>query len=448
MTRAPSSYASIPQIPKRPLLGNIGAFRAQRLQLLDAVVAQCGDIGMFHVGPWPVVLVNAPSAIKTVLVEQAASFEKSNLLRRHLRPILGTGLLTADNAPHARQRQLIAPAFQPARVQAYSDTMGAVTEDAATGWQAGQIVDVWDAMMRLTLRIAGHTLLGVDLDDQAAAIGTAVTTFAHVANTMANTIVRVPQWWPTPTNRRMRQALHAFDTVIRERVAQRVATPGPEQDVLSLLLHAQHDTGMTDVQLRDEVATLLIAGHETMASALSWTWYLLLQHPEIYARARREACAALQGRTPTAHDLPQVPYIRQVVQESMRLYPPAWVILRQAVRPVEIGPYRLPPGMRVAISPYTLHRRPDLFPDPMRFDPDRFAPAHEQTRPRYAYVPFGAGPRSCIGRMFAEMEGHIILATLLQRVVFEQLAPALIEPEPLTTLRLTQPLLVRVQHRA
>ncbi len=393
----------IPHLPAHPIWGNMAAFRTDRLGLLERVTQDCGDVGIFHVGPWPVVLINAPAYVSTVLVDQAQRFEKSNLLRRHLRPILGTGLLTADNAPHAQQRALVAPAFQPARVQGYSETMATVSEHAHAGWQAGQVIDVWHAMMRLTLQIAGRTLLGADLSTHADRVDATVTTFAHLANAMANTLVRVPASWPTPTNRRLWRALHQFDALITDLVAQRRVTPAAKDDVLSILLQAQHDAGVRDVQVRDEVATLLIAGHETLASALSWTWYLLLQHPAVYARARDEARHTLQGRTPTVRDLPQLPYLRQVLQESMRVYPPAWVILRQAVAPVTLGPYEIPAGMRVAISPYTLHRRSDLFPDPTRFDPERFAAAQDGKRPRSAYLPFGAGPRGCMGRYFAEL---------------------------------------------
>ncbi len=202
---------------------------------------------------------------------------------------------------------------------------------------------------------------------------------------------------------------------------------------------------MSDTQLRDEVVTLLIAGHETMATALSWTWYLLMQHPEIYAHMCEEVQHNLAGRTPTLADLPSLPYTLQILKESMRLYPPAWVLLRQATQSVELGKHRLPPGMRVAISPYVLHRRCDYFPDPERFRPERFTPLAEQKLPRLAYLPFGGGPRICIGNHFALTEGHLILATLAQRVTFDLMPGQHIKPEPLTTLRPTPGIKVLVR---
>ena len=440
----------IPQLPALPFLGNIRDFRSNRLELLLRVTRECGDIGVFRVGPLPVVLVNSPDYVSRILVEDAAAFEKSPMLRQHLRPLLGNGLVSSENQFHRRQRKLVAPAFQHQRVTTYADVMTTYTERIQESWVDGATIDIADEMRRLTMWIVGKTLFDADVLSEAEEIGQTITTFAHVANEMANTLVRIPTSWPTRRGQRFRSAIARLDATIHRMIEQRRQGDQDRGDLLAMLLQAHdEDDGsfMTDQQVRDEAVTLFIAGHETTATALTWTWYLLTQYPEVYAKLRAELDQVLAGRAPTFADLNELPYTLQVFKEAMRIYPPAWVILRQAKQPVDLGQYRLPAGMRVAVSPYTLHRRVDYFPVPERFDPERFAQHAERQLPRYAYLPFGAGQRVCIGNHFALMEAQLIIATLVQRVTLELIPGQRIEAESLATLRPRHGIEMRVQRR-
>jgi cytochrome P450 len=263
-------------------------------------------------------------------------------------------------------------------------------------------------------------------------------------------VVQVPASWPTPRKRGFQRARARLDATIYALIEERRRSGDDRGDLLSMLLSAQdEDDGsfMTDLQVRDEVMSFFLAGHETTANALAWTWYLLAQHPDVYARLRDELQRVLAGRTPTFADLPDLPYTLQVLKESMRLYPPVWVLGRQATRAVALGDYDLPAGMVVTISPYTLHRRPDLFAHPDTFDPERFEPDAEKLLPRNAYIPFADGPRVCIGNHFAQMEGQLILATLAQRVTLALAPGQHIEPEPLIALRPKGGIRMLVQRR-
>lgn len=432
------TYHAIPKLPAPPLLGHLRDFRTRRLDLLRRVQQECGDVGIFQVGVWPVVLMNRPSDLATVLVEQADAFEKSPLSRRYLRPLFGNGIFVTEDAPHRRHRKLMAPAFQHRQIATYAAIMSAYAEDIQQRWQDGQEVDLAQAMMRLTLWIAGRTLFTVDLLQAADEIGKVVTDLIRLGSEVANRPIPIPLHWPTSRNRRLRSAMDRMDARIYGLIAERRGVNRDPGDVLSMLLHAwdeEDGSGLTDQEIRDELITLLIAGHETTATGLAWTWYLLMQHPPIYQQLRAEVDDVLVGRTPTVADLAQLPMTLRVFKEALRLYPPAWIIMRQARQAVTVGEYDLPEGMRVAISPYTLHRNPAHFPDPERFDPDRWTPENEAKIPRYAYLPFGAGPHVCIGNHFAMMEAQLVLATLVQRVTFELVPGQQIAPEPLITLR-------------
>jgi len=272
---------------------------------------------------------------------------------------------------------------------------------------------------------------------QADQIGAALKVALGYIDAQTSTALPTPIGWPTPANLRNRKAIARLDALVYRMIAERRASECDTGDLLSMLLLAQDEDGhgMSDKQVRDEVMTLFLAGHETTAVGLTWAWYLLTQHPAIYARLRDEAGRALAGRTPTFDDLAHMPYTLQVLKEAIRLYPPAFVIGRYAIRDVEIGDRRLPKGTWIIISPYAIQRRPDYFPEPDRFDPDRWTPEAEKQLPRYAYMPFGGGPRICIGNHFAMMEGQIILATLAQRASFELVPGQQITVQPLVTLR-------------
>jgi cytochrome P450 len=305
-------------------------------------------------------------------------------------------------------------------------------------WAEGEAINLADEMIRLTLWIVGKVLFGADVLGEASELGEALTyTFRHFVDEMTNP-VHLPQSWPTPQNRRAREAVARVDATIYRIIEERRRTGEESSDLLSVLLHAQGEDGsvsMSDRQVRDEAITLFIAGHETTATALAWSWYLLSKHPDVYARMRAEGDRVLGGRLPTIADLPNLPYTLQIFKEALRLYPPSYAFTRRAISPVQLGAYHIPRGATIVISPYTLHRRPILFPDPERFDPERFTPQQEQSIPHYAYIPFSTGSRICLGMHFALLEGHLILAALAQHVVFEFAGTRSIEPEPLLTLR-------------
>jgi cytochrome P450 len=428
----------LPTMPRLPVLGNLLDLRRDRLGFLLRMSQQCGDIGCFHAGPRQVIFLNTPELITTVLVQEADSFEKTPNVRNYLGPVLGNGLLTSLNAFHKRQRKLIAPAFQHRRVAGYASIMTDYAERTQATWRDGATIDIAQEMMRLTLAIVSKTLFDTELGGEADELGEALTVAMHYTIDRFSAVVQIPDSWPTPHKRGFQRARARLDATIYALIEERRRFGDDRGDLLSMLLSAQdEDDGsfMTDLQVRDEVMSFFLAGHETTANALAWTWYLLAQHPDVYARLRDELQRVLAGRTPIFADLPDLPYTLQVLKESMRLYPPVWVLGRQATRAVALGDYDLPAGMVVTISPYTLHRRPDLFAHPDTFDPERFAPDAEKLLPRNAYIPFADGPRVCIGNHFAQMEGQLILATLAQRATLALAPGQHIEPEPLITLR-------------
>lgn len=433
-----TSQTAIPMLHGLPLLGNLLDIRSQRLDFLLRLSREYGDISVFRVGPRLVTLLNTSEFARAVLVEYADSFEKTPVFRSSGRPLLGNGLLTSENEFHKRQRKLVAPPFQQRRIASYADVMVNYTEQFQSSWADGEKINITREMMRLTLWIVGRTLFDSDVLGEAEELGEALTVAIHNFNSGMSSFIQIPYSWPTPGNQRVHKAVARLDATIYHMIDERRRSDDDRGDLLSMLLHARdEDDGsfMTDKQVRDEAMTLFLAGHETTANALAWTCYLLAQHPNIYTRMHTEVDQVLAGRVPSVTDLPNLPYTLQVLKESMRLYPPAYAFARQGIRPVELGGYQLPTGMLVLISPYVQHRRPDYFPNPERFDPERFTREAEQRLPKHAYIPFGGGPRICIGNHFALMELHLVLATLAQHVNFELVEEQHIEPEPLITLR-------------
>jgi len=411
----------------------------------------CGDIGSFHVGSNPVVMLNAAEYVHAVLVEHALDVEKIPLLNQHLAPLLGEGLLTSQNVLQKRQRKLIGPAFQHRRVVSYADIVVNDAECLQRGWDEGALIDVAHEMMGLTLGVVSKALFGTDVTHETHPLGQAFTIASTFISENAKQLVPTPVTWPTPRNRRFWRAITQLDATIARMVVERRRSGGNQGDLLSVLLQVRdEDDGsyMSNDQLHDEIRTLLFTGHETTANALSWTWYLLSRHPEIYARMQDELDNVLGGRSPAWSDLPSLPYTLQIFKEAMRLYPPAYILGRVAVNPITLGKYRLPPNTCIGISPYVLHRRADYFAQPDQFDPKRFTPEAERCLPRCAYIPFGAGRRSCVGSHFAMMEGHLILATLGQRITLEQATQKDVAPEPLITLRPRGGVKLRVHRRA
>ena len=386
------------------------------------------------------ILVNDPALVTELLLARDDAFHKGPALAVYSRPLLGNGLLTSEEGFHRSQRRMVAPAFAHRRVASYADTMAHAAEVAQARWAEGETIDLAREMTRLTLGIVGKTLFDADhTGDEADAVGRDLTTLLHYFTDIVRSPFRLPFTYVPPWKRDVRKALVNLDSMIHGLISERRVSGRDTGDLLSMLmLSTEEDDGhsMEDRQIRDEAMTLFLAGHETTANALIWAWYLLASHPDIYARVRAEAASALGGRTPTHADLDRLPLCLQVFKEAMRLYPPAYVVARQARGDTALGGYRIPDRAIVFFSPYLLHRKAEYFPDPDTFNPDRWADAEwEKSLPRHAYVPFGGGQRVCIGAAFALMEGQLILATLAQRVRLEPVSPAPVRTEPLITLR-------------
>jgi cytochrome P450 len=382
-----------------------------------------GDVVRFPVPGRPVYLVSDPGAVLRVLRDNHPGYDKSTVQYEALAAVTGRGLLTSDGTLWRRQRRLAQPAFHPSTMPDVAARSAEAAGRLLSTWDrlpAGARVDVDAAMTRLTLDVVGAALFGTDLAagadvDPDALVGAVLVALdAVVAG--ARTPLRLPGWLPTRRRRRLRRGLATLDETVFAAVRRRRAGPAPvEPDLLDLLLRA----GMAERQLRDEVVTLVVAGHETVASALTWSWHLLGGDDAARTRLRAEAAAVLgagpASRLPTYDDLPRLPWTRAVVEEALRLYPPAWVVTRRAVAPDVLAGHRINAGTLVIVSPWVLHRHPDLWADPTRFDPARFLPERRFELPRGGYLPFGAGPRLCIGREFALVEGPLLLAAVAAR---------------------------------
>ncbi len=380
------------------------------LRYLSAAVAQHGDFIAFPMPRTPVVLVNAPDAAHRVLVQHHRRYSKRTVQYDTLGIVTGDGLLVSDPPRWTSHRRTMQPAFHHERLDAVARYSVLAAERVVQEWlrSGPAVLDVDEAMMHAALQVVGAALFSTDLTGQAERIVQAVlTSLDHV-------VVRARSPWlpplsvPTPGNLRLRRALGTIDEAVAGIVAERRRRADPGEDMLGLLLTA----GLTDREVRDEVVTLLIAGHETVASALTWTWYLLAQHPDQDTGLAAELDEVCPQGPPTFADLPRLRRTRAVLDEALRLYPPAWVLSRRAIEEDELAGFAVPAGSIVLISPYTLHRHPELWPDPLTFSPQRW---HGET-PRWAYLPFGAGPRLCIGRDFALVEGTLMLATIARRL--------------------------------
>lgn len=399
-----------------------------------------GDVVRYRAGRLWIYLVSHPDDVQHVLQGNWKNYRKG-IFNQPLVPLLGKGLLTNEGESWLRQRRLLQPAFHREHLATLASVIVEEVQTLAEIWASvarrGEPVDMVQAMHRLTLSIAGRTLLGapVQMDD---ALGQAFTHAIEHVNFRARTPLAWPNWVPTARNRRYRRATAELDRRVRSIIRERAARQEEQLDVLSLLLSARDaetGEGMDEEQLRDEVLTFLVAGHETAANMLGWTWYLLGQHPDVAERLRIEADAAFPAPRDMATELPKLVYAQQVLEESLRLYPPSVILPRQANGADVLRGYPVPPDAAVIISQYVVHRHPEFWPDAERFDPDRFTPGEAGARHRFAYIPFGAGPHMCIGRDFALLEGQLVLAALVR--AFE-LAPSRgcdVRPELAVTLR-------------
>jgi cytochrome P450 len=436
-----------------PFLGVLPRLRSDPIGAFLDAADQYGDVVHLKAGPYHGFLLSNPADIKHVLQDNARNYHKSPLYER-LRDGIGNGLLTSEDSFWLRQRRLAQPAFHRQRLIAMADAMVDCTAQALDRWErtastAGTI-DVVAEMMALTQAIIVRTMFSTDLGATAEVVN---RTWPIINRRIGETFwaTKFETTLPLPANLRFRRALHELETVVFRIIADRRQTGRDESDLLSMFLSARdEETGesMNDRQLRDEVMTMLLAGHETTSLALSWTYYLLSQHPDVEQRIAEEVDRVVGDERPAFAHLDRLSATKRAIEESLRLYPPAWGFSRLSLADDEIGGYRVPKGSIVFLIPFVVHRRPALWPDPERFDPDRFAPDRESGRPRFAYFPFGGGPRGCIGNHFAMVEMQLIVASIAQRYRIAVVPGQRIRAEPLITLRPTPGIRATIERRA
>ncbi|PYS94633.1 MAG: cytochrome P450 [Acidobacteria bacterium] len=437
-------------LPGNPLFGFL-AFRRDALGFLTQLAREYGDIVFFRMGPQRVYMLNHPDLIKDALVTHQDSFMKGRALQRSKR-LLGEGLLTSEGEYHRRQRRLAQPAFHRQRIEAYGEVMLDYAARACAKWQDGATLDLSREMMRLTLAIVAKTLFDADVERDAEDVGAAFTEIMELFQMLMLPYSEYLEKLPLPATRKFERARARLDAVIYRIIEERRTQGADRGDLLSMLIAAQDTEGdggrMSDEQLRDELMTLFLAGHETTANALTWTWYLLAQHPEVEQRLHAELDEVLNSREHfTVADYPRLRYTEMVVAEAMRLYPPAWVVGRLALKDFQAGEYVVPTGALVLISQYVVQRDPRFFPDPTCFDPERWTHEAREARPAYSYFPFGAGARRCIGEAFAWMEAVLLVATIAHEWRLRLAPNQLVEPQPRITLRPKHGIRMMVERR-
>jgi cytochrome P450 len=450
------------------------------ITLFEHLHATYGPVAHYRFMGTPIIFINNPDYIREILVTQSSAFIKERTVRR-MKILLGEGLITSEEPLHMLQRRIVAPAFHRQRIAAYADEIVAIASRRRDQWQPGQTVDISAEMMSLSLEIVARTLFNTEVTDDIRRINDEVNAIMEIYNFLVafprmEDVLALPFPIPIPKIIRFRRSKARLDAVVQRLIDAHRATNVDKGDLLSMLIRSRDEentTGMSDEQIRDEVLTIFLAGYETVANGLTWTWYLLSQNPEAEQKLHAELDAVLtqkdlssrpersgvegpavsllastpSHRLPTLADYPNLRYTEQVFAESMRLYPPAWAMGRQSTRPITLGPYRIPPGAHFFFSQYILSRSPEYYPDPLRFDPDRFSPENSAARPRFSYFPFGGGNRQCIGESFAWMEGVLTIATIAQRwrMSYQDTTPPF--PQPKITLRPRDPLHMRLTPR-
>ena len=422
--------------------------RRDRIPFLEEMARDYGDVVPFRIGPQRLVLVSHPDDIRDILVTHQKQFTKGRALERS-KELLGNGLLTSEGDLHLRQRRLVQPAFHRSRIATYAAQMAEAAGAMREEWRDGAVIDANAEMMRLTMVIVARTLFGAKMEAETQRVANALTDVFEAFDFGLSPFTAITDRLPTPRRRRFLAARAVLDGIIHGLIRERRADGRDHGDLLSMLLQAQ-DTegdgaGMSDAQLRDELLTLFLAGHETTANALSWTWLLLSRNPAPAAQLRTEIDTVLGDRLPTAEDVPRLPYTRAVVAESMRLYPPAYIIGRRAITPYRVRETEFPARTIFLCSQYITQRDARWWPEPLTFRPERWMEA-DDARPKFAYFPFGAGTRICVGEQFAWMEATLLLASLARhwKLQVDGPDPAL---EPIITLRPRGGLKVRLERR-
>jgi cytochrome P450 len=437
-SKAPAKRGAPPSLRQHYPLQFVLELARDRIGLFQSM-AKLGDITQIKIATQRVVLVQDPDAIKSVLVTNQKNFVKGRALDR-VKVLLGQGLLTNEGEAHLRQRRLMQPAFHKDRIASYASVMSEHGERIQQRWSDGETLDIHEEMMHVTLGIATKTLFNADVENEAKDVAEALDLSLKMFDLAILPGGAFLEYLPViPWVRKVQASRRRMDELIYRIVSERRKDGRDHGDLLSMLIAAT-DTegdgkGMSDQQLRDELVTIMMAGHETTAVALSWTWYLLSQNPDVEAKLHEELDRVLGGRTPTYDDLPNLTYTRMVLAESMRLYPPAWTLERMAVNDCEIGGYTIKANTLVLMSQYIAHRDPRWWPEPEKFDPMRWTPEAQTGRPKFAYFPFGAGTRICIGEQFAWMEGTLLLAAIAQRWKMRHDPTHVVEKDPLVTLR-------------
>jgi cytochrome P450 len=434
-----------------PLLGIALQVRKGGLAVLAQAARDFGDIVYIPLTfGQSRILINHPDLIEQVLVLQHNKFHKTALARAATEKLLGNGLLNSEGEFWRRQRRLAQPAFQKSRVNEYAATIIEHALAHTARWQEGEEREMSEEMSRLACGIAVKTLFGVDVGPEAERIGENLTFLMRFQMDRLRSPIRLPQNFPTPKQRRAQAAFDFLDAFVYRIIAERRARGGDGSDLLSRLIAAMDEDGsqMTPQQLRDETMTLFLAGHETTALTLSWTWYLLAQNPAAESRLHEELTRVLAGRAPRPDDLDSLPYLDAVIREALRLYPPAYIVGRLAIEPFELGGYSFPAGTTVLMSQWIMHRDPRYFSEPDSFLPERWFDGLAARLPAHAYFPFGGGPRRCIGQGFAMMEASLVAATLATRFHFELSPGQSVSPEPLVTLRPHGGIRMKIHRRA
>jgi cytochrome P450 len=420
-----------------PILGLALDVRHDALGTLQRLAREYGDIVSMSVMGTSRVLLNRPDYVQQLLILDHAKLHKSTLTKLVVGPLLGQGLLISEGDFWRRQRRLAQPAFHRSRTNEYSPVMVECALQQTRNWRSDETRNISEEMMKLTLEVAVRTLFGTSLAGDSNSIGKAMTFLMRHYLRRARSPWRVPQSWPTPANRRARREFEFMDSLIYRIISDRKKDTQPRNDLLSLLMATMHEDGsqMTEHQVRDESMTLFVAGHETTALSLSWTWYLLGENPAAEARLHEELRLVLGGRPAEVSDLEKLPYLNAVVHESLRLYPPAYMMARMNVETVNVGGYEIPPRATLLASQWVMHRDPRFFEQPEKFVPERWLDGLESRLPPGAYFPFGDGPRRCIGQGFAQLETALVIAAIAQKFRFRLKKGFPVVPEPLVTLR-------------